>query len=199
LEAAHSVGFFSVIGHGIPLDLIDQAFQVSAEFFSQPQDSKEKQSPFAKELNAGYEYFSQVRPSTGTTDQKESLQITAREGAMDGRWPKTPDNFQEISNQLMVEAHKLACRVLDLLEKDACPMNQPGDLSRSHKLWASDGQCTLRMLHYPPMDADTAKRLTTPDEEGRIHWRAGPHTDWYVMLRNTFQRLVRALCLISHA
>ena len=37
---------------------------------------------------------------------------------------------------------------------------------------------TLRMLHYPPMDAATAKELTTPDKEGRIHWRAGPHTDW---------------------
>ena len=28
----------------------------------------------------------QVRPSTGTADQKESLQITARVGCMDGRW-----------------------------------------------------------------------------------------------------------------
>ena len=177
-DAAHTVGFFTVVGHGIPLELIDKAFGISSEFFSQSQEDKEKQSPFAKNLNAGYEYYSQVRPSTGTNDQKESLQITAREGVMDGRWPQTPPNFQEIANECMREAHALACRVLDLMEKDACPLNEPGTLSKSHTLWAQDGQCTVRMLHYPPMDAATAEQLTTPDEEGRIHWRAGPHTDW---------------------
>lgn len=34
------------------------------------------------------------------------------------------------------------------------------------------------MLHYMPMSIETAKQLTTPDDEGRIHWRAGAHTDW---------------------
>lgn len=34
------------------------------------------------------------------------------------------------------------------------------------------------MLHYMPMSVETCKQLTTPDEEGRIHWRAGAHTDW---------------------
>lgn len=28
------------------------------------------------------------------------------------------------------------------------------------------------------MTAETAKQLTTPDKNGRIHWRAGAHTDW---------------------
>lgn len=57
-------------------------------------------------------------------------------------------------------------------------LNEPGTLSKSHTLWAPGGQCTLRMLHYPPMDAATAKRLATLDEDGKIQWRAGPHTDW---------------------
>jgi tRNA(Arg) A34 adenosine deaminase TadA len=177
-EAAHNCGFFTVVGHGISQDLVDRAFQASSEFFSQSLQEKEAQSPFAKDLNAGYEYFSQLRPSTGTKDQKESLQITAREGVMEGRWPTTPSNFQETANQLMEAAHGLACRILGMLEKAACPLNEPGTLAKSHTLWAPDGQCTLRMLHYPPMDATTAKELTTPDAEGRIHWRAGPHTDW---------------------
>lgn len=34
------------------------------------------------------------------------------------------------------------------------------------------------MLHYTAMDIDTLTSLTTPDEEGRIFWRAGAHTDW---------------------
>lgn len=140
-HAAQTCGFFTVVGHDIPLDLIDQAFAISETFFSQSRPQKEGQSPFAKQFNAGYEYFSQVRPSTGTNDQKESLQITAREGVMEGRWPETPNNFQEITNRFMKEAHGLACRVLDLMEKDACPLNEPGTLSKSHTLWAHDGQC----------------------------------------------------------
>jgi isopenicillin N synthase-like dioxygenase len=177
-DAAHSVGFFTVINHGIPLELIDQAFEVSAQFFRQSQQEKERQSPFAKELNSGYEYFTQVRPSTGTADQKESLQMTAREGAMDGRWPSSPANFKDTANELTTQAHRLAGRILDLLEKDACPLNEPGNLAQSHTLWAHDGQCTLRFLHYPPMEPETAQELTTPDSTGKIHWRAGPHTDW---------------------
>jgi isopenicillin N synthase-like dioxygenase len=107
-DAAHSVGFFTVINHGIPLELIDQAFEVSAQFFSQSQEEKEQQSPFAKDLNSGYEYFTQVRPSTGTADQKESLQVTARKGAMDGQWPNSPDNFKDMANQFLAQAHRLA-------------------------------------------------------------------------------------------
>merc|ERR1711924_36918 len=53
-------------------------------------DAKETQAPFAKNANSGYEFMAQIRPSTGTPDQKESLQITARAGCMDGRWPHEP-------------------------------------------------------------------------------------------------------------
>jgi isopenicillin N synthase-like dioxygenase len=178
MTAANSVGFFTLTGHGIPQELIDQAFEVAEQFFSQDQTEKEKQSPFARNLNSGYEYMTQVRPSTGTNDQKESLQITARAGCMDGRWPTTPSNFHGVSEQLMQEGLTLAKRVLNLLQAKACPHLDPGLIANSHRLWSEDGQCTLRMLHYLPMDVDTLRKLTTPDEEGRIHWRAGPHTDW---------------------
>lgn len=178
-QAATTVGFFTVVGHGIPLDLIEQAFQVSAEFFGQEQEDKESQSPFAPHLNSGYEYMTQVRPSTGTNDQKESLQMTARQGCMDGRWPTHPPNFRQVLiDGLMEEANSLAGRLLNLLEARACPHLTPGTMAGSHRLWSNDGQCTLRLLHYPAMDQETLERLTTPDEEGRVYWRAGPHTDW---------------------
>lgn len=58
-------------------------------------------------------------------------------------------------------------------------------------LWKADTQCTLRMLHYTPMDLDTLRSLTTPDEEGRIFWRAGAHTDW-ACITLLFQRMGEA-------
>lgn len=176
MDAAASVGFFTVINHGVSEAAISDAFGASAGFFELEQDAKREAAPFAAHLNSGYEYFSQVRPSTGTADQKESLQITARAGAMDGRWPTTPGGLQPAARALLDASHALASRILGLLEPLACPDLPPGTLAGSHKLWGDDGQCTLRMLHYPP---------TAPPEEARTDgppppqiWRAGPHTDW---------------------
>jgi isopenicillin N synthase-like dioxygenase/tRNA(Arg) A34 adenosine deaminase TadA len=176
--AANSVGFFTVVGHGIPQDAIDQAFRVSEHFFAQDLSSKETQSPFARNLNSGYEYMTQVRPSTGTNDQKESLQVTARTGSMDGRWPSTPSNFKDVTEELLEQSLRLAKRILNLLQEKGCPHVESGLIANSHNLWSEGGQCTLRLLHYPPMDVETLRDLKKPDDEGRVHWRAGPHTDW---------------------
>ena len=81
-NAASTVGFFTIVNHGIDLRLIDAAFDVSKQFFEQDLKQKKEQCPYSKQLNSGYEFMEQVRPSTGTADQKESMQITYREGAM---------------------------------------------------------------------------------------------------------------------
>jgi isopenicillin N synthase-like dioxygenase len=173
-NAASTVGFFTLKNHGISQAAIEEAFAASADFFAQEQPAKKEQSPFAAHLNSGYEFMSQVRPSTGTADQKESLQITAREGTMDGRWPTHPANLQPAVRALLEASHGLACRVLNRLEPRACPKVPPGTLAGSHKLWSHDGQCTLRLLHYPPTaPPDESEAPDTPQL-----WRAGPHTDW---------------------
>ena len=63
-KAANEVGFFTVINHGISKESIDNIFAASLAFFSQSVKEKETQSPFDRALNSGYEYYSQVRPST---------------------------------------------------------------------------------------------------------------------------------------
>ena len=104
-KAATEVGFFSVIGHGIPQSLIDDAFASSAGFFEQPLTVKQTQAPGDMKNNVGFEHFAQVRPSTGVADQKESFQVTARKGVMDGRWPS--NDFRGTALDLMNAAHKL--------------------------------------------------------------------------------------------
>ena len=167
--AATSVGFFTVTNHGVPDELIENAFASSKHFFARDLDAKQRESPFAPQLNSGFEYFSQIRPSTGTADQKESLQITARAGAMDGRWPSEPEALQPVARAMMEASQRLAARILDMLEPRACPNLERGTLQKSHTLWGPGGQCTLRLLNYPP---------TAPPEAGSNLWRAGPHTDW---------------------
>lgn len=104
-KAATEVGFFSVINHGIPQSLIDGAFASSAGFFAQPLADKMSQAPFDAACNAGFEHFAQIRPSTGVADQKESFQVTARKGVMDGCWPS--DAFRGTAEELTEAAHKL--------------------------------------------------------------------------------------------
>ncbi|KAL3939408.1 MAG: hypothetical protein SGARI_001383, partial [Bacillariaceae sp.] len=170
-KAATEVGFFSIINHGIAQSLIDGAFQESQDFFEQPLEDKKTQSPGDMSVNCGFEHFSQVRPSTGVADQKESLQITAREGSMNGRWPS--DRFEKSATSLLAASHELANKLLDLLEPQAVPQVKSGTLSKSHNLWSPEGQCTLRFLHYTAQEKETTRALL---KEG--YWRAGPHTDW---------------------
>eukprot|EP00980_Cylindrotheca_fusiformis_P024288 scaffold11714_cov153-Cylindrotheca_fusiformis.AAC.2 len=172
-KAATDVGFFTIINHGIQQDDVDSLFQVSETFFSTlSQTEKASQSPFDRSMNSGYEYMAQAPPSTGTADQKESLQVTARQGTMDNRWPTVPPNFRSTTEHMLKLVHELACTILSLLEAKACPHLEPGTLAKAHHLWNHDGQCTLRLVHYPPLNH------LSPDKIPDGYWRAGPHTDW---------------------
>mmetsp|Transcript_9620 Transcript_9620/g.21471 ORF Transcript_9620/g.21471 Transcript_9620/m.21471 type:complete len:367 (+) Transcript_9620:84-1184(+) len=177
MEAATTVGFFQVKNHGISQAAIDEAFATAKGFFARPQAEKESECAFAAHLNSGYEHEKQVRPSTGTADLKESFQMTARAGAMDGRWPQQPSNFEGVAKDFLQKASDLGKRIMSILEPQACPSLEPGTLARAHNLWGEDCQTTLRMLHYWGMSQETLQRLV--DEAApKTRWRAGPHTDW---------------------
>jgi hypothetical protein len=57
---------------------------MTERFFALPHEAKSRY-PLVKGTNAGWEYKSQGRPSTGIPDQKESYQITLPR--MAGLWP----------------------------------------------------------------------------------------------------------------
>lgn len=72
--AATEVGFFQIVSHGIDLREIEAVFSQSKGFFALPREDKELFA-LRRELNSGFEYFKQVRPSTQLPDQKESFQV----------------------------------------------------------------------------------------------------------------------------
>src|SRR5271170_7577743 len=74
-QASTEIGFFQLINHGIPQEQVDEAFVMTERFFALPQETKARY-PLRSGTNTGWEYKSQVRPSTGTADNKESYQIT---------------------------------------------------------------------------------------------------------------------------
>lgn len=79
IAAAEQEGFFCLVDHGMSRATVDQMFDLSARFFDQPDEMKAT-VPFSSANNAGWEKNSQVRPSTGTVDRKESYQMQFGEG-----------------------------------------------------------------------------------------------------------------------
>lgn len=180
-NAAHNVGFFTLINHSIPQHQIDTLFSLSEQFFQLDSEIKHRY-PFDVPKNSGYEFMTQKPPSTNVVDLKETFQVTARKGCMDNLWPDDEQSgFQEVVMDMIANAHALACRVLSLLESRACPHVERGTLPNAHHIWGEDGQCTLRLLHYPPTvvtaDADGATQSNT-DNDTNTRWRCGAHTDW---------------------
>ncbi|RSH93110.1 hypothetical protein EHS25_007463 [Saitozyma podzolica] len=87
MDAATNVGFFALSNHSIPLSDVQSAFSLSREFFALEDETKAKTPLNGK--NAGWEKNTQVRPSTGTADQKESMQLQF--SRMEGLWPSDED------------------------------------------------------------------------------------------------------------
>lgn len=166
-SAATEIGFFQIRNHGIPVEEVRAAFAMAQDFFALPQAQK-SQYPLWEGMNAGWEYREQVRPSTGTADQKESYQITVPR--MDGLWPSDEvlRGFQRSMLHFESRCWQTGMRVL------SCFATKLGFAEEfftvAHDPTLPDYQSTLRLLHYLPM--------TQVDEADGELWRAGAHTDF---------------------
>ncbi len=166
-DAATTLGLFQVTSHGIPLEQIEEAFDLSAAFFDLPEAEKSA-LPLKPGTNAGWEFKSQVRPSTGTPDQKESYQITRPN--MDALWPPEATLPEFKAKMLAFEAANwgVAMKVLSCF---ALKLGFEEDLfARAHDPSSPTYQSTLRLIHYLPM--------TDAKPEDFQGWRAGAHTDF---------------------
>ena len=166
-DAATRVGFFQVLNHGIPEADVDAAFATAWEFFGLPMPEKER---FRRRpgSNAGWEYRAQVRPSTGTPDNKESYQITISD--MENIWPDESElpGFQARMRRFEHQNWELGMKILSCF---AIKLGFDADFfTRNHEPASPHYQSTLRLIHYMSMED-----ATDADFE---FWRAGAHSDF---------------------
>lgn len=174
--ASTEIGFFQLVDHGIDPVRVDEAFSWSARFFDLPRAVKER-LPLRREDNVGWEFSSQVRPSVGVPDQKESFQITRPH--MAGLWPTEEDlaGFRAFMLDFERECWELAMRVLSCF---ADRLGFERDFFAAAHDPASDAyQSTLRLIHYYALPEELRAQPGT--------WRAGAHTD-FDCLTLLFQR-----------
>lgn len=165
-KAATETGFFQLSNHGIASADIAAAFAESNRFFNLPETIK-SQYLRPKGVNAVWESRSQIRPSTGTKDQKESYQITQYH--MNNLWPSEQELPEFEKNTLAFEHQcwQVGMKVLSCFaEKLGFEQNF---FREAHDPKQSDYQSTLRLLHYFATEG--------VEKQGNI-WRAGAHTDF---------------------
>ena len=163
--AAVDIGFFQLVNHGIPLENVRSAFAMAERFFALP-DAVKAQYPL--KANAGWESRAQVRPSTGTPDQKESYQITRPR--MAGLYPGEDELPGFRDTMLAFEARSWAVG-MQVLSCFALKLGLDDDFfTRAHDPARETYQSTLRLLHYYAIP---------PAAQGSLDlWRAGAHTDF---------------------
>lgn len=167
VSAAENEGFFCVVDHSIPREQVDEIFNESARFFAL--DDKVKATvPFSSAHNAGWEKNSQIRPSTGAADQKESYQMQFGKN-MEGKWLEDSElpGFQPTSMKFM---HAVQSVSEQLMLCFARGLGFPDDyFIKAHDIKRPESQTVARLLHY----------FETPKQtNGEVWHRAGAHTDW---------------------
>ena len=172
--ACRGVGFFYVSGHGIPLELMEEAFATSAKFFASPEGTKRSALYSGASGNRGYipmkgEALDPSKPA----DLKEAFNIGLD---LDDDDPEIRAGVKFRATNLW--PHMPGFREMMLAYYDACL-----DLGQLlHRAFATDlglapdyfeqkldrPMAILRLLHYPPAPKSI--------EAGQLG--AGEHTDY---------------------
>ncbi|KAL3477336.1 hypothetical protein BJX99DRAFT_226399 [Aspergillus californicus] len=167
INAAENVGFFTITDHGISVDEIEGMFATAESFFALP-DSVKGTVPWNPN-NVGWEKNSQVRPSTGQADTKESYQLQFGENMNNGLWldDKHISGFKDTSLKFM---HHVQSVSEVLMRCFARGLGFPEDFFvQCHDISRPNAQTTARLLHY----------FALPEEPSdKIYHRAGAHADW---------------------
>lgn len=174
-EACRGIGFFYVMGHGIPSELRADVFDVAARFFASPEAEKRKALYSPETGNRGYiPMKGESLDPTKAPDLKEAFNI-----GLD----LAPDH-PEIVNRTMFRALNLWPEMSGFRETMLAYFNAVWALgTKLHEAFATDlgirpdyfenkinrPLATLRLLHYP-------ERPAALDEEGQLG--AGEHTDY---------------------
>lgn len=176
-HAAETDGFFSITDTEVSVAEIEAIFATSESFFALPDDIKAT-VPFTHK-NVGWEKRSQVRPSTGFPDQKESYQLQFGDNMAD-KWiaEDALPSFKADAQVFMKKAQSVSEKLMTCFARG---LGFSDDyFVKAHDSARPDCQSVLRLLHYFGVD-----KAQGPLPES--YYRAGAHADWD-LLTLLFQR-----------
>ncbi|MBF6341387.1 isopenicillin N synthase family oxygenase [Nocardia abscessus] len=172
--AAHEVGFFYVVGHGVPQRLTDGIFEVARQFFALPLEQRLEieniRSPqFRGYTGTGHEY------TAGSPDRREQIDIGPEREAVPVRagepawrrligpnqWPTALPQLREATLAWQAEALRVSREVLRAL---AVALGQ--DEGYFDTWFDDEASAHVKIIHYPGRDV------------GRSDQGVGAHKDY---------------------
>jgi len=167
-ESFRSFGFAVVRDHGIDPSLIARAWELTETFFALPVADKLTYHDADLAGARGYTPFgTEVAKGATAHDLKEFWHVGRDlpaghplSPAMPANiWPEKPNAFRETFTALFAEFDRVGGVILSRI---ATHLGLPAD-------WftpvAADGNSILRLLHYPPVDADRAGAIRAAAHE----------------------------------
>lgn len=164
-DVCETIGFLTIVNHGVPPALIEETFAQAARFHAQPHDAKMR-----VKVNAVMQGYLPLRGSmtrssplsAGSKPNENEAFFVKKSGDDDGgddRWPADLPGYRQAVRRYYDAMDDLAQRLLPLF---AVALDLPSDYFA--KLCDSP-LTTLRMSHYPPATY------------GANEYGIAPHTD----------------------
>lgn len=121
-EAAHDVGFFYLVGHGVPQQQFDELLAVARQFFALPLEVKSEISQFKSPQFRGYSRLG-GELTNGEVDWREQIDIGPERDVIEGAegywrlqgpnlWPSHPPRFREVFEAWDATLHEVGLRLL---------------------------------------------------------------------------------------
>ncbi|MET9486746.1 2-oxoglutarate and iron-dependent oxygenase domain-containing protein [Nocardia sp. NPDC006630] len=159
--AAHEVGFFYVVGHGVPEELTSGIFEVAREFFALPPQQRLEieniHSPqFRGYTSTGHEY------TAGAPDRREQIDIGPEREAVPAtagdpawrrligpnQWPSALPRLRQVTLAWQAEALRVSREVLRAL---AVALGQ--DEGYFDAWFDAEASTHVKIIHYPGQDS----------------------------------------------
>ncbi|MGV0848713.1 isopenicillin N synthase family dioxygenase [Mycolicibacterium phlei] len=121
-EAAHDIGFFYLVGHGVPRGQAEQVLRLAREFFALPVDVKNEISQLKSPQFRGYSRIG-GELTNGKVDWREQIDIGPERPVIPGAegywrlqgpnlWPSRPADFREAFENWTATLSEVGLRLL---------------------------------------------------------------------------------------
>lgn len=175
-DAAQEYGFFQVVGHGVPEDLINMVWDRTRAFFALPMATKRavsrtRENPrgyFDRELTKNKRDLKEVIDIGQVPFPDLAADHPNNRHAVDGvnRWPDL-DGFQATITRYLTACEQLAFHLLDVF---ALALDEEPDTLRQY--YRSGHTSFLRLNYYPltdPLSPDEAQQVTGLGDQALHH------------------------------